>query len=45
MDGTVLGNGSKAIDGDELPDGRWMTHQSFFFNNSYIISQLRNELK
>lgn len=44
-DGTVLGNGSKATDGDELPDGRWMTHQSFFFNNSYIISQLKNELK
>lgn len=44
-DGNVLGNGKKKTDGDELPDGRWMTHQSFFFNNSYIVSQLREDLK
>ena len=44
-DGSILGNGKKKTDGDELPDGRWMTHQSFFFNNSYIVSQLREDLK
>ncbi|WP_278683726.1 Sau3AI family type II restriction endonuclease [Paraclostridium bifermentans] len=27
-------------DANELPDGRWMTNQSFWLNNSYILSQL-----
>lgn len=28
-------------DADELPDGRWMTKQCFWFNNSYILDQLK----
>lgn len=27
-------------DGSRLPDGRWMTKQSFWFNNSYVLSIL-----
>lgn len=27
-------------DGDQLPNGEWMTKQSFWLNNSYIMSQL-----
>lgn len=30
---------------NELPDGRWMTTQSFWLNNSYILSQLDEKLK
>lgn len=26
---------------DELPDGRWMTKQSFWLNNDYILSQIK----
>lgn len=26
---------------NELPDGRWMTTQSFWLNNEYILSQIR----
>lgn len=43
-----LANGftkGKVSDGDELPDGQYMTKQSFWINNSYIISILREELK
>lgn len=43
-----LNNGftkGKEKDGDELPDGQYMTKQSFWINNSYIISILKEELK
>ncbi len=33
--------GNIAIDGDELPNGEWMTTQSLWLNNSYILSQLK----
>ena len=33
-DGTVLGNVNR--DGDQLPDGQWMTKQSFWLNAKYI---------
>lgn len=36
-DGTIIGNLSNA---DELPDGQWMTKQSFWINNTYIVEQL-----
>ena len=32
--GTLIGNIER--DGDELPDGRWMTKQSFWLNNDYV---------
>ncbi|MTO09616.1 restriction endonuclease [Turicibacter sanguinis] len=37
-DGTILGNPSR--NANELPDGQWMTKQSFWLNNDYVISQL-----
>lgn len=41
-DGTQVGNLSNA---NELPDGQWMTTQSFWINNTYIYNQIveRNE--
>ena len=39
-DGYNVGNNS--YDGDELPDGQWMTKQSFWLNNSYVIEQLQD---
>lgn len=41
-DGTIFGNIQK--DADELPDGQWMTKQSIWLNNDYILSQLDKEL-
>ena len=38
----TLGNISR--DANELPDGRWMTTQSFWLNNNYILSQLNSNL-
>lgn len=38
-DGAVIGDGSIA-DAEKLPDGRWMQKQSFWLNNSYILSQI-----
>lgn len=32
-------------DGNELPDGRWMTTQCFWLNNTYVKSILRDDLK
>ncbi len=32
-------------DGNELPDGRWMTTQCFWINNSYIRSILKNRVE
>lgn len=43
LDGTVIGDNIK--NGDQLPDGRWMTKQSFWLNNNYILSQLKESLK
>ena len=43
-DGSTFGSGSIS-DSDILPDGRRMTKQSFWLNNDYIISQLRDGLK
>ncbi len=37
-DGTVIGD---MKDADELPDGQWMTKQSMWINNDYILSQLK----
>ena len=42
IDDYVDGNPS---DGNELPDGRWMTTQCFWLNNTYIKSILRDDLK
>lgn len=41
-DGTEIGNVQR--DADELPDGRWMTNQSFWLNNTYILNQLAKNL-
>lgn len=30
--------------GDELPDGRWITRQSFWINEEYVLGQLDKEL-
>lgn len=38
LEGTEVGNVSR--DGDELPDGRWMTRQSFWLNHDYIARVL-----
>ncbi len=38
-DGTRLGSGGYG-DASQLPDGRWMTKQSFWLNRSYLQSQL-----
>ena len=31
-------------DGDELPDGRWMTKQCFWLNRDYIMKIFKNDL-
>ena len=38
-DGTEIGDVAK--DGDRLPDGQWMTKQSFWLNSSYIYEIAR----
>ena len=43
-DGTIIGDGTKSHS-NQLPDGRWMPNQSFWINNSYILSQLKENLK
>lgn len=43
-DGSVYGSGTIA-NADELPDGRLMTKQSFWLNNTYLVSQLDETLK
>lgn len=43
-DGSTYGSGSLS-DSDVLPDGRRMTKQSFWLNNTYVVSQLKEELK
>ncbi len=42
IDGYEDGNPS---DGNMLPDGRWMTTQCFWLNNTYVMSILRDDLK
>ena len=42
-DGEVCGSGTYS-DADQLPDGRWMTKQSFWLNNDYIMSVLEKSL-
>ena len=37
--GFITGNIER--DANELPDGQWMTTQSFWINNSYILKQLK----
>ena len=39
-DGTVIGNLER--NGDQLPDGQWMTKQSFWLNNSYVYQIVRD---
>lgn len=41
-DGTEIGNVSR--NANELPDGRYMTNQSFWLNNTYVLSQLNKNL-
>lgn len=43
-DGSVHGNG-KLSDSEVLPDGRRMTKQSFWLNNSFVYEILDNHLK
>ena len=38
LDGFVSGNIDR--DADELPSGEYMTRQSFWINNSYLLEQL-----
>ena len=38
---TGFEKGNIQKDGDQLPDGEWMTKQSLWLNNSYIMSQLK----
>lgn len=40
-DGTIIGKINK--DGDELPNGEWMTKQGFWFNKGYIKRILSGE--
>lgn len=42
-DGTQYGKG-KLSDADELPDGRFMTKQCFWLNNTYILSVIKDLL-
>lgn len=36
--------GNIQADASELPDGRWMTKQSFWFNSSYVLSILKQSI-
>lgn len=42
--GEKIGDGSYA-DAEQLQDGRWMQKQSFWMNNSYVLSQLDEGLE
>lgn len=41
-DGTDIGNVNR--NAEELPDGRWMTRQAFWLNNSYLLEQIEELL-
>lgn len=43
-DGTIIGDGTRA-DANELPDGTWMPHYSFWLNNDYVLNQLDESLR
>jgi hypothetical protein len=43
-DGTIIGDGTRA-DANQLPDGTWMPHYSFWLNNDYILNQLDESLR
>jgi len=43
-DGSVLGDGNISHS-DELPDGRRIPIHSFWLNNTYVVSQLKEELR
>lgn len=38
-DGFIKGNVER--DADELPNGEWMTKQSFWLNKQYVLKQLK----
>lgn len=38
-DGFIKGNIER--DADELPNGEWMTKQSFWLNKQYVLKQLK----
>lgn len=42
LDGQTIGNIKR--DANELPDGQWMTTQSFWINNSYLLNILNSNL-
>lgn len=42
LNGQTIGNINK--NANELPDGQWMTTQSFWINNNYILKQLDENL-
>lgn len=42
-DDTIIGNIQR--DANELPDGQFITTQSFWINNTYILNQLNKNLK
>ena len=39
-DGTIFGDGTESH-ANELPDGRWMPNHSFWLNNDYVVSQIK----
>lgn len=41
---TIIGNGSRTHDANELPDGRWMTNHSFWINKSYLMDLVKEYL-
>ena len=41
----VRPHGRDQKDTDELPDGRLYPKQCFWLNNSYILEQIKDELK
>ncbi len=42
IDGTIYGNGILIRDGDQLPNGDYMTKQCFWLNNKYIKNIIKN---
>ncbi len=43
-DGTIIGDGTRS-DANQLPDGTWMPHYSFWINNDYVLDQLDENLR
>ncbi len=41
INGEIIG---KLKDGNELPDGRWMTTQCFWYNKAYIMNQIKSKI-